>query len=187
MNIEKTDQKIWLFVIAPILIIVAFVIGIKESLLVLVLALPFMLLLKNQFLESKVAWKDEYSVGIDIIDQDHKKLLGLIMEMFKALNKAKKDERAAEILDELIDYTVTHFDREEALMKKNGYPDIEKHISEHNSMRAKIKEFRANIATNTNQVSSEALQYLQDWLVNHITVTDQEYSKYFTEKGIKNI
>jgi hemerythrin len=185
MNIEKTDQKIWLFVIVPILIIVALVIGIKESFLVLILALPFMLLMKNQFLENKVAWKDEYSVGIEIIDNDHKKLLDLIIQLFKVLNKAKKDERAAEVLDELIEYTVTHFNREEELMKKHEYPELEKHISEHDSMREKIKEFRANIETNTNKVSSEALQFLQDWLVNHITVTDQEYAKFIAQHSAK--
>jgi hemerythrin len=185
MNIEKTDQKIWLFIIAPILIIVALVIGIKESFLGLILALPFMLLMKNQFLENKVAWKDEYSVGIEIIDNDHKKLLDLIIQLFKVLNKAKKDEKAIEILDELIEYTVTHFNREEELMKKHEFPELEKHISEHENMRQKIKKFRENITINTNKVSSDALQFLQDWLVNHITVTDQVYAKYLSDKGVK--
>ncbi|MBF0193800.1 MAG: hemerythrin family protein [Magnetococcales bacterium] len=182
MNIEKTDQKIWLFIIVPILIVVALVLGITESFLVLILALPFMLLMKNQFLENKIAWKDEYSVGIDIIDEDHKKLLDLIVQLFKILNKAKKDERATLVLDELIEYTVTHFDREEELMKKHEYPELETHIKEHENMREKIKEFRVAISTNTNKVSSEVLQFLQDWLVNHISVTDQGYAKFIANK-----
>jgi hemerythrin len=183
MNIEALDKRIWIFVIVPFLVIVAYTMGLKESALVLILLVPFMLMLKNSFLEEKISWKEEYSVGIEVIDKDHKKLLELILEMFKALRSARGGEKASQIINELIDYTVTHFNREEGLLKKHGYPNLEEHQKEHKAMRDKMEKFRKDFDSNSNQVSSEVLRYLQDWLVNHITVTDKEYSAFLIEKG----
>ncbi|MBF0455119.1 MAG: hemerythrin family protein [Magnetococcales bacterium] len=185
MNIEAMDKRIWLLVIVPLLVVVAFTMGIEESFLVLILLMPFMLMLKNQFLENKISWKEEYSVGIESIDNDHKQLLDLTLRIFQSLRSARGADKASEVIDELIEYTVTHFAREEGMMRDNGYVNLDEHIEAHNAMRSKMEEFRKNFDDNSNEVSSELLKYLQEWLISHITVTDKLYSEFLIAKGVK--
>ncbi|MEA1890408.1 MAG: hemerythrin domain-containing protein, partial [Pseudomonadota bacterium] len=64
-------------------------------------------------------WKEEYSVGIDSIDQQHKKLLSLINQLQTAVDYSTGKEFEREALDELVTYTKDHFSYEEGLMEKN--------------------------------------------------------------------
>lgn len=185
MNIEALDKWLWVAVIIPVIAILGYAMGIKESLLVLVLLLPFIIMIKNQYLENKIAWRDEYSVGIEAMDNDHQHLLELILRTFKSLSSARGKDKTAEVIDELIEYTVTHFAREEGLMREHGFPGLEGHIKEHEMMRSKMLEFKDNLDSNSSKVSSEVLRFLQNWLVNHITSTDKQYSEFLLGKGVK--
>ena len=81
-----------------------------------------------------VQWKPEYSVGIEVIDKDHQKLLSLINQFQTAVNYRTGEEFEKEALDAVLDYTKTHFKREEDLMEEHGYPDFEAHKALHRKM-----------------------------------------------------
>ena len=135
--------------------------------------------------EQFVEWKNDYSVGIDSIDQQHKKLLNLINQLQTAVDYSTGEEFEREALDELVDYTKTHFTYEEGLMKDNDYPDFEPHKAQHEKMFAKVEEVLAEYEQDQDTAMANAAEYLKDWLINHINGTDKEYSSYLIGKGVK--
>jgi len=136
---------------------------------------------KNQFLE----WRDEYSVGIEVIDNDHRKLLNLINQFQTAVFYRTGKDFEEEAFNALVDYTRTHFRREENLMEKYGYPDFEAHRAEHRKMIAQVEACMAQYQTEGRQVPlKRAVVFLRDWLINHINGTDQAYSGFLRDKGV---
>ncbi len=130
-------------------------------------------------------WKDEYCVGIDSIDQQHRKLVNLINQLQTALDYSTGEEFERDALEELVDYTKTHFSYEEGLMKDNDYPDDEPHKLQHQKMFKKVEEVLAEYEQDQDTAMSNAVEYLKDWLINHINGTDKQYSSYLIGKGVK--
>lgn len=131
-----------------------------------------------------VQWKDEYSVGLDSIDHQHKKLLSLINQLQTAVDYSTGEEFEREALDELVGYTKTHFSFEEGLMKDNGYPDYEPHKAQHEKMVKHVEEVLAEYEQDHDTAMSNAVEFLKDWLINHINGTDQKYSDFLISKGV---
>lgn len=152
-------------------------------LIAILVVIPF--IHKKMASEQFVEWKDEYSVGIDSIDQQHKKLLNLINQLQTAVDYSTGEEFEREALDELVEYTKTHFSYEEGLMKDNDYPDFEPHKAQHDKMFVKVGEVLAEYEKDQDSAMANAVEYLRDWLINHINGTDKEYSRYLIDKGVK--
>lgn len=151
--------------------------------LALLAAIPFVhrLLVKRRF----VSWQESYSVGVDSLDADHKKLLRLINNLQTAIHYQTGEEFIHEALDELVDYTRTHFSREEALMRDNGYPDFEAHQREHREMIAKVNGMIARYEAEGEEALEPLARFLKEWLLNHINGTDQRYGPYLNSKGVQ--
>ena len=132
-----------------------------------------------------VEWKDSYSVGIDSIDQQHRKLLNLINQLQTAVDYSTGELFEREALDELVEYTKTHFSYEEGLMKDNDYPDFVAHKAQHEKMFKKVSEVLSEYENDKDTAMANAASYLKDWLVHHINGTDKEYSSYLIERGVK--
>ncbi len=174
-----------------LMLVIALVLGLMAGpgspltwlLLASLLVIPFV----HRKLTSKryVEWKDEYSVGIDSIDQQHKKLLNLINQLQTAVDYSTGEEFEREALDELVDYTKTHFTYEEGLMEQNDYPDFEPHKAQHVEMIKKVEEVLAEYDKDPESAMSNAVEYLKDWLIKHINGTDKQYSSFLIEKGVK--
>ena len=152
-------------------------------LVAILIAIPFLYrkLSEKHYLE----WKDEYSVGIDSIDQQHRRLVNLINQLHTAVHYSTGEEFEREALDELVDYTKTHFQYEEGLMQEHGYPDFEPHKAQHQKMIAKVGEVLAEYEQDQDTAMKNALSYLSDWLINHINGTDKEYSSFLIARGVK--
>jgi hemerythrin len=132
-----------------------------------------------------VQWKDDYSVGIESIDMQHKKLLSLINRLQTAVYYSTGEAFEQEALDELVDYTKTHFDYEEGLMEQHGYPDFEPHRLQHQQMIARVEKVLAEFQQDRDTAMKNAADFLRDWLINHINGTDKQYSSFLIGKGAK--
>lgn len=132
-----------------------------------------------------IEWKDEYSVGLDSIDQQHKKLLALINQLQTAVDYSTGEEFEREALDELVDYTKTHFSYEEGLMEQNGYPGFEPHRAKHKEMIREVEEVLAEYEEDHDLAMEHGSKFLKNWLINHINGTDKEYSRFLIDKGVK--
>jgi hemerythrin-like metal-binding protein len=132
-----------------------------------------------------ITWKDEYNVGIDSIDQQHRKLVSLINQLTTAVDYSTGDEFEGEALAQLVDYTKTHFSYEEKLMEDNGYPDFEPHKAQHEKMIKKVNEVLVEYGENRDAALQHATLFLQDWLINHINGTDKQYVSFLRDKGVQ--
>ena len=138
-------------------------------------------LMAGSFLE----WKDEYSVGIDSIDQDHKKLINLINQLQTAINFSTGEEFEREALDAALDYTKHHFAFEEKMLSDNGYPEYDAHKAEHQKMIDKVDQLMTNYSSVPHDTLLDAHAFLKNWLIHHINGTDQKYSAFICDKGVK--
>jgi hemerythrin len=153
------------------------------ALIAILVVIPF---IHKKYSSSQfVEWKDDYSVGIDSIDQQHKKLLNLINQLQTAVDYSTGEQFEREALDELVDYTKTHFTYEEGLMRDNDYPDFEAHKLQHEKMFNTVQEVLEGYETDHDTAMSNAAEFLKDWLINHINGTDKEYSSYLIGRGVK--
>lgn len=152
----------------------------------LLLASLAVLPLIHQRLKSRqyLKWKSDYSVGIVSIDLQHRKLIDLINSLQTAVDYATGEQYERKALDELVDYTMTHFKYEEDLMEKYGYTDFESHCREHARMIARVEKVLADYHRDQHVALQEALDFLKDWLINHINGTDRQYSQFLIDKGV---
>ena len=153
----------------------------------LLLASLAVLPLIHQRLKSRqyLKWKSDYSVGIASIDLQHQKLIELINSLQTAVDYSTGEHFERRALDELVDYTKTHFRYEEGLMEKNGYADFESHCSEHARMIARVDQVLESYHRDQHGALQEALDFLKDWLINHINGTDKQYSQFLIDKGVE--
>ena len=176
-----------LILILIVAIILAFAAGptspLTWALVAFLIAIPF--LHRKMAARSYIEWDDRYSVGIDSIDRQHKRLVNLINQLKTAVDYSTGEEFEREALDELVDYTKTHFSYEEELMEKYGYPDYEPHKAQHRKMIKQVEEVLAEYEEDHDRAMQHALDFLKEWLINHINGTDKEYSEFLQSKGVK--
>jgi hemerythrin len=70
-----------------------------------------------------IKWKDVFSVKVSEVDNQHKKLIGLINQLYDAMRVGKGREVLGSVLTELVNYTIYHFSTEERLFREYGYPE----------------------------------------------------------------
>jgi hemerythrin len=130
-------------------------------------------------------WNTSLSTGITVFDNDHKKLVALVNELYDAVSAGKGKDAMGKILDALIDYTKTHFAREEQYLTQHGYPDLAAHKKEHVGLTDQVLEVQRKYkAGSTSTLSLEVLNFLKNWLIKHIQGTDKRYGPFLNGKGV---
>ena len=129
-------------------------------------------------------WSDDLSVNIREIDEQHLRLIDLINSLQQAMRLGKGKEAVVSIIDELKDYTVFHFNNEEAMFEEHNYSGQVNHVAAHKKFVDTIISFEEEILSGKSSVTMEVMNFLKDWLVKHIQGVDQKYSRFFNDKGI---
>ena len=127
-------------------------------------------------------WKDEYSVQVGSIDAQHRTLFQIGAELHGAMLSGQGRVITNRILDRLVQYTAMHFAHEERLMRLNNYPDLAAHQVLHKALTDKVLKFQAEVQGGRAAVTVQLLQFLTDWLQNHIRNTDQKYVPFMAGK-----
>ena len=128
-------------------------------------------------------WKNTMSVGNDAIDKDHIKLVHYLNEMHTAMMAGHGREVVGPILDKLIAYTKEHFGREELIWKAGHYVDLEKHKKEHVELLKTVLDFEAKYKKGSLTLSVEVMNFLRDWLKNHILKSDKVAAEWIAAKA----
>lgn len=139
----------------------------------------------NNKLEERryVTWKPKYNTGIKKIDDEHMALLNLINRLQVAVRYHQGECFEKQALEELIEYTTIHFQREEEIMKKYGYPGYQHHKQLHDELAEEVRLHAAQFKKEGHAALTEIAPIISKWLTEHIYVEDQCYAKFLREQG----
>ena len=131
-------------------------------------------------------WNENLSVGVPSIDEQHKALLGLLNELFDATQAGRGQVVLGKVLKELADYTVYHFQYEEALFAQTGYSAAPDHMKEHDGLTTLVQALRQKYQDGAREILSEdLLKFLRRWLYTHIIGSDKKFGPHLVSMGIK--
>lgn len=120
-----------------------------------------------------LVWQPELETGIDVIDQQHQRIVALINQLADAHSR----EDQAAVLEELVDYTLSHFAFEEELLEESGYSFGPAHKRVHDMFARRVGEYRMRFEAGED-ITSELKSMLARWLFNHIRGDDKAYSRH---------
>ena len=115
-----------------------------------------------------MSWKEEYSVKISQIDQQHKKLIDLINQLNDAMSQGKAKDVLGKILNDLVTYCA----------------DFAEHKEKHDKMTAKVFSLKREVEGGKRLISLEVMNFLEQWLDKHILGTDKKYGPFLNAQGI---
>jgi hemerythrin len=130
-------------------------------------------------------WDSTYSVNVGVLDAQHKTLVTMINELHGAMTERTGKDKLGGILSNLIKYTQAHFASEERLMQSHGYPDFPAHKSEHENLTKTVLDLQRRFLANQTGMSIEVMEFLRDWLSNHILGSDKKYGPFLNAKGVR--
>ena len=135
--------------------------------------------------ELLVHWKEEYCIGVEEIDAQHKSLVDLINTLNADLNNGDADkfkafQRAAK---RAVKYVQTHFASEEKLMALHGYPELAHQKKRHTEFIRRILDDTSRFDRGDNLAPESFLRYLSDWLMNHIAEEDVKIGVFLKSKA----
>ena len=130
-------------------------------------------------------WTEDMSVGVKVIDDDHKKLIGMLNELNDGILADKTGASLESVIEGLLRYTKYHFAREERFFAKTGYPGGAAHKAEHDLLATRVGNLQMRFETGQSIIlSMEAVEFLKNWLTDHIMGSDQQYGPHLNAKGI---
>lgn len=127
-----------------------------------------------------ITWTADLSVNAEI-DEQHKKLFGIVNELHASVTAGAERSALALIFDELIDYTITHFQTEERYFAELDYPDAAAHKKEHDDLTAQVVRLHGQFVDGDLVISFELLDFLYDWLMTHTGDSDIKFKKFLDE------
>jgi len=121
--------------------------------------------------------KEEYKIGVESIDEQHKKLFELADKAYMLLKDAfslDKYDKIVDILEELKEYTIFHFKSEEEYMESINYKRLFTQKIEHEKF---IKDLDGidlrHLDQNQDDSLVKMLNFLNEWLTEHILGNDK--------------
>lgn len=119
-------------------------------------------------------WNNKFATGVESIDNDHRKLIGMINELYTAMSKGEGRTVLHSVVCQMVDYSKLHFRREEQIMKQIDYPFFEKHEMMHDAFIARVVTFMQKLEEGKDSISIEIVAFLREWLSDHILKADMQ-------------
>lgn len=122
-----------------------------------------------------VRWKEDLSVNIASIDEQHKELFRLINDFYNGIVNQMGKSAMQKVIAELETYVITHFASEEKMMITAGYPAFVEHKAEHEKFIATVADFKKRFNDGRLLLSLEVTAFIKNWITDHIQKTDHQY------------
>lgn len=132
-----------------------------------------------------ITWDEKYSVGVREVDLQHKKLVEMVNTLHDAMKAGKGKDALASVLQDLINYAASHFATEEKYMTKFNYPAYPTHKNEHEKFVKQVLDFQKDFNSGKAVMTLEVMNFLKNWLVNHILGTDKKFGPFFNGHGLQ--
>ncbi|MDR3684546.1 MAG: bacteriohemerythrin [Geothrix sp.] len=130
----------------------------------------------------KILWDKSFSVGVEVLDQQHKQIVEIINRLIDEPKEGFGPDEVARILDDLAKFVHYHFQTEEQLLADHGYEDLRTQQAEHKEFRVELADLCMGSMRNHTIVPINALLYLKEWWVDHILVKDMKYRPFLMNR-----
>ena len=127
----------------------------------------------------KIIWDENYSVGVQELDEQHKKIIQFINDLIDNPTMGVRSEELHKILQQMFDYMKDHLLYEEKLLKEKNYPDLEAHVEIHELFVDRISELSDDALSIDNTVPVQLLSFLRNWWEHHVLEEDMKYKSFF--------
>ncbi len=122
---------------------------------------------------AEITWSEGFSVGVPLMDDQHKRLIDLI----NATDGICDEATMKEAIRSMFDYAQLHFHDEEDLLRSRHYPELNGQIHDHHHFIAQAREF-ASQDLNDPKMCARLNTFLCTWLSHHILEVDMKYKHF---------
>jgi hemerythrin-like metal-binding protein len=128
-------------------------------------------------------WTPELITGNAVVDSEHQQLIALI-DRLELVGGGPDGSGIEDALDELTDYVFVHFQMEEKLMHREGYPPdaIDAHLAEHHRLDQRTAQLVQQYSDGALRTVDPIVNFLYDWLQNHIQTVDRAMADFIRAK-----
>ncbi len=123
---------------------------------------------------AKFVWTDQLNVGIEVIDQQHRRIVEYINQLDDVRIESHSREEVGNLINELVDYTISHFGFEESLQDEANYPFAKSHKKVHELFKQRVSDYQARFDKGED-ITKGLNSLLVTWLFNHIKRDDADY------------
>lgn len=131
-----------------------------------------------------ISWTKDLSVGVKEIDEQHQVFLKILNSLYDIVCSVDSAPELSSILSQLNAYTAFHFATEEKYFDKFHYEFTVEHKEEHKKLLAQVEVFNKRFAVEGKNILPELLNFLEDWLVDHLSTQDNKYKECFKKNGL---
>lgn len=129
-------------------------------------------------------WTDELCVNIGEIDRQHRQLVDLINGLHDAMSSGRGKEVLSTTIEGLITYTVSHFATEEQYFERYSYLGALAHEQQHRTFVERVNDFKQGFDEDRLMLSLDVMDFLCEWLVDHIQGSDRHYATHLRAAGV---
>ena len=132
----------------------------------------------------QLRWKMAYSVGVGSLDSAHRAMMDRATHLMESLAGRGSAGSARDLLDDLIECAVEHFDEEERILRELDWPGLLEHVLEHGLLLRTLLKFKADERYGR-ITPEEAGSFIADWVLSHILAEDMKYRDYLGARGVR--
>ncbi len=126
-----------------------------------------------------IIWNDRQKLNISILDEQHRGIVSIINTMHYYVKQGKGFDALLPTIIAMEQYSLLHFETEQAMMRKCEYPDYDAHVLLHSHLRDNLSSIKARsfIKKDTHEI----LELLKRWWISHINIEDKKHATWILE------
>jgi hemerythrin-like metal-binding protein len=124
------------------------------------------------------SWRARYATNIPTIDAHHQGLFKILRMLQESTYESRGDVEVGVVLDHLQQQSLAHFEVEEALMRRTGFPEIDLHTRDHGRFVEQLRHLKARLDQGEAGVPTEVISVLYEWLHDHILLQDMVFAEH---------
>lgn len=130
-------------------------------------------------------WENRFKTNISIIDEQHQRLVALLNDLHETMRQKQDIALIGRTINELVLYTIYHFQTEEELLAQYEYPYLNAHKAEHANLTKEVYDLQNRFNKGNLILTAELLGFLKDWVNDHILGMDKNYCAFLQSKGVR--
>lgn len=128
-------------------------------------------------------WTPKLSVGVDMIDDEHKQWIAYINALHAGIEEGKDHEILEKLLDDVIAFSREHFEHEEGLFMETNYPDIKHHKELHDDYLKELEILKQRASQEKGApLTLDVMLSIKAWFVDHVQEVDSQLAPYISSK-----